>query len=128
MSRKFFLSISLALIALVIFATLSPLGLRPHMGGATVERFGAFGLIGLALGMAFPRRFWLVLGIVMLTAVGLELLQLLTPDRHGRLIDAWVKLAGGVSGVCASWLALRLLPLVGGPRLFEPVAARANSD
>lgn len=128
MSRKIFLSLSLALIALVTFATLSPLGLRPHMGGATVERFGAFGLIGFALGMTFPRRFWLVLGIVIVTALGLELLQLLTPDRHGRLIDAWVKLAGGVAGVCASWLALRLLPLVGGPRLFEQAVAPTRSD
>jgi hypothetical protein len=29
----------------------------------------------------------------------LEAMQLLTPDRHGRLIDAAVKVAGGICGI-----------------------------
>jgi hypothetical protein len=38
-------------------------------------------------------------------AFGLEALQLLTPDRHARLLDALVKAAGGVCGIGIGQLA-----------------------
>jgi len=38
-------------------------------------------------------------------AISLELLQLLTPDRHARLIDATTKLAGGFIGLIAARIA-----------------------
>ena len=41
--------------------------------------------------------------------VGLEALQLLTPDRHGRVLDATVKAAGGCFGVCISQLGTFIL-------------------
>jgi len=46
-------------------------------------------------------------------AVILELAQTLTPDRHGTLIDALEKMAGGVTGIVLTkivqrqWLAKR---------------------
>lgn len=99
------------LIAAIVFATLSPLDLRPRTGYVGPEREVAFALLGCALAIAFPSRAWATLvGIVTLT-VGLELAQHLTPDRHGQLIDAIEKLAGGVlgwsAGVLFNWLRSR---------------------
>jgi len=86
--------------------TLSPIGLRPHLAGVSLERFGGFAVAGLLFGLAYPRHLWLVLLLVCGAAVGLEVMQHLTPDRHGEVRDAVVKLAGGVTGVGTSF-ALR---------------------
>jgi hypothetical protein len=37
-----------------------------------------------------------------MSAFGLEALQLLTPDRHSRLLEALLKAAGGVCGIGVS--------------------------
>ncbi|UGV25072.1 VanZ family protein [Rhodopseudomonas boonkerdii] len=82
----------------IAFATLSPIGLRPHLGDVSGERFLAFAALALLFGMAYPRHLWLVAFMVGGVAVGLEVLQHLTPDRHGRVPDALVKLSGGFAG------------------------------
>jgi VanZ family protein len=87
----------------IAYATLSPIGLRPHLGNVGVERFGAFAAFGLLFGLAYPRHFWLVLAMVLGSAGLLELLQRITPDRHGMLPDAEVKLIGGMAGVALSF-------------------------
>ncbi|WEX74934.1 VanZ family protein [Sinorhizobium numidicum] len=92
------------LLGLIAYSTLSPLDMRPRMGAwVHVERFGAFGLLGLLFATAYPRRFLLVLAVVMATAIGLELLQMLSTDRHARLVDIAVKAIGGACGVVAGW-------------------------
>ncbi|MDB5565420.1 MAG: hypothetical protein JWP84_1986 [Tardiphaga sp.] len=102
-----------AVLAFIVYATLSPLGLRPHLGsGVGAERFGAFAVVGLLFGLAYPKRLWLVLAIVLGTAVLLETLQYLTPDRHGRVADALVKLAGGAVGAGLSLVSNRALATI----------------
>ena len=64
---------------------------------------------GFAFGLAYPRRLVLIASLVLISAFGLEAMQLLTPDRHGRLIDAAIKAAGGVCGIGISQLALLVL-------------------
>jgi VanZ like family len=91
-------------LAFVIFATLSPIGMRPSIGNSHLEHFAAFGLIGLAFAMAYPSRILLIVAIVVGAVLGLEVLQLLTPDRHARATDAFVKALGGISGICAGQL------------------------
>lgn len=86
-------------LAFIVYATLSPIGDRPVVAGAQLEHFAAFALLGLAFGLAYPKRLFLVAAIILGSAFGLEALQLLTPDRHGRLIDALVKAAGGICGI-----------------------------
>lgn len=100
----------LAWVALLAIAaaTLSPLGLRPHMAPVAVERFGAFAVIGLLFGLAYSRHPWRVAVLISGVALGLELMQHLTPDRHGHLADALVKLAGGIVGVGLSLAITRL--------------------
>lgn len=96
------------LLGLVAYSTLSPIGMRPHIGTwVHVERFGAYGLMGFLFATAFPRRIPLVLGMVLGAAAGFELLQTLPADRHARLEDLAVKMAGAACGVGASWSAAR---------------------
>ena len=86
-------------LAFVVYATLSPIYDRPVIAPPQVEHFAAFAVVGLAFGLAHPKRVFLVASIILISAFGLEALQLLTPDRHARLLDALVKAAGGVCGI-----------------------------
>jgi hypothetical protein len=94
-------------LAFIVYATLSPIEARPVLVGAQVERFAAFAVLGLTFGLAYPNRISLVFAIVVGSAFTLETLQLLTPDRHGRLLDALVKAAGGTCGIGFSQFVLR---------------------
>ena len=96
-------------LAFIAYATLSPIDDRPAIAAPQFEHFAAFGLVGLAFGLAYPKRLIWVVAIVFGGAFGLEALQLLTPDRHGRLLDAAVKAAGGICGIGISRLAARIL-------------------
>jgi VanZ family protein len=86
-------------LAFIVYATLCPIDARPVLAGPQFEHFAGFALLGLAFGLAYPSRLLLVVAIVVGSAVTLEALQLLTPDRHGRILDALVKAAGGLCGI-----------------------------
>jgi hypothetical protein len=60
-----------------------------------------FALLGAIFPFAYPRRFNLVCCVVFFSAITLECLQTLTPDRHGTMIDAIDKLFGGAIGIFA---------------------------
>lgn len=98
---------ALALLAIIIFATLSPIQMRPHLAEANVERALAYVLLGFALAIGFPNRLYQVVIFVAVTAGMLELLQLIDPGRHARLIDALVKALAGVVGIVAGHLIVR---------------------
>jgi VanZ like protein len=100
-------------LAFIIFATLSPIGVRPSVSTPHLEHFAAFAVMGLAFALAYPNRILLVVLLVVGAALGLEALQLLTPDRHGRAVDAFIKALGGISGICVGQMfsfLLRLTP------------------
>lgn len=98
-----------ATLAVIVFATLSPLGERPRLPMAVdLERSGAFLLAGLLLALAYPRRIWWLLALLPLAIIGMEWLQTFRPDRHGRVEDALVKLAGAALGLTLGWLASRI--------------------
>ena len=91
-----------ALLAFIIFATISHLQDRPTLSGsADLERIGAFAVLGGLFCLAYLRHTVLVCLIVLGSAALLEMVQLLTPDRHGRLLDAIEKMAGGAAGIAA---------------------------
>jgi len=107
-------------LAFVAFLTLSPIGLRPSIASSHLEHFTAFALIGLAFALAYPNRILLVVTVVVGAALGLEALQLVTPDRHARAMEALVKTLGGISGICAGQLAyflLRVRPIQSDPSI-----------
>jgi VanZ family protein len=98
-------------LAFIAYATLSPIDARPVLAGPQLEHFAAFALVGLVFAVAYPNRVVFVVIIVVGAALGLEALQLLTPDRHGRVVDALVKALGGIFGISAGQLVLFLLRL-----------------
>lgn len=103
-----------ALLALVAYATISPIQHRPTLPmPVTWERFGIFVSLGILFCLAYPRHLILVCLIVFGGAATLEFLQLLTPDRHGQIIDLAQKIAGGVAGIGLGQALLRF------PRWFR---------
>jgi VanZ family protein len=85
--------------------------MRPEMRNyAHVEHIISFAVVGVLFSLAYPRRTILVCCIVFGGAALLEILQTLTPDRHGTLPDALEKMAGGAMGII---LARRMLQLAG---------------
>jgi VanZ family protein len=88
------------LLAFIAYATISPIQDRPTLPASTsFEHLAAFAILGALFSLAYPQKVVLVCLIVLGSAVLLELLQLLTPDRHGRVPDAIEKIAGGVVGI-----------------------------
>lgn len=88
------------LLAFIAYATVSPIQERPTLLTSTnFEHLAAFALLGALFSMAYPRQVALVCLVVLGSAILLEALQLLTPDRHGRVADAIEKAAGGVFGI-----------------------------
>src|SRR5664279_6660283 len=86
-----------------IYYKLAPLLMRPGMRSyAHFEHVIAFAVFGVLFAFAYPRRLIFVCSIVFISAVALEYLQTLTPDRHGRLVDAFEKVAGGALGILAA--------------------------
>jgi VanZ family protein len=99
MNQRLSLVAAWLVLAFIAFATLSPIQDRPVVAGPQFEHFAAFALMGFAFVRGYPNRLLLIIALVVGSAFALEALQLLTPDRHGRLIDALVKAGGGLSGI-----------------------------
>lgn len=97
-------------LAAVAFATLCPVELRPHVSSPDLERFATFAALGLIFGFAYAKKgVWFALGIVVGSAFGLELLQLIDPSRDGRLADALFKATGGILGSVTGHLVRLML-------------------
>jgi VanZ like family len=91
-------------IAFIAFAALSPIGLRPHLANVGYEHVAAFAVAGLLFGLAYPRHIVLVIVLVLGSAALLELLQLITTDRHACFLDLGQKLLGGSVGIAIAWV------------------------
>jgi len=118
-------------VAAIVFATLCPIGLRPHLASANQERIGAYFVLGFLLALTFRRHWKLVALAVALIAIGLEAGQLLVPGRDARVADAVVKALGGLLGVGAGNLAFpvkRLLTRRAPQGVALAVAGRTEAD
>jgi VanZ family protein len=83
-----------------IYYKLSPYLMQPEMKTyAHLEHVIAFAMLGALFSFVYPRRAIMVFCLVLGGAVVLEILQTLTPDRHGTLVDAVEKMAGGAAGI-----------------------------
>ena len=102
------------LTAAVTFATLGPARLRPHSDlGQDGEHALAFVLVGLAFGLAYPRRRLLTASMAIILIGVLELLQLWMPGRHARLQDFVVDALAACAGIAVAAAlrrAMRLMP------------------
>lgn len=103
-------AVAWASLAFITYVSLSPLHERPQMSSsANIEHIAAFAFLGFAFCAAYRDRMTLVCSVVLGSAVVLELLQKLTPDRHARLLDESEKVVGGLLGILLASMALRLL-------------------
>jgi VanZ like family len=90
------------LLAFVAYATISPIQDRPiFFASPNFERLAAFAVLGALFCLVYPRHIVLVCMLVLGSAVLLEIAQQLTPDRHGRIHDAIIKMTGGALGIVA---------------------------
>lgn len=102
------------LVVVVIFATLSPLALRPILTrDADLERFLAFAGLASCFVFAAPRRWLPILAFLILFGGALEAAQNLRPDRHGLWHDFDWKAAGACVGAALALTAHRLLRWLG---------------
>ncbi len=89
-------------LAFIAYATISPIQDRPSLPmPSSFEHLAAFAVLGALFCLVYPRHIALVCLIVFGSAVVLEIMQQLTPDRHGRIHDAIIKMTGGALGVVA---------------------------
>jgi VanZ like family len=102
MPRKLMTIVAWALLAFIACATISSMQSRPTLlASPELERLAAFEMLGLLFCLAYPRHFILICLVVLGSAVLLEIAQHLTPDRHGRIRDAIIKVVGGALGIAA---------------------------
>jgi VanZ family protein len=120
MSQRFIVVAAWLSMAALAYATLTKVGfvysiyfkLAPFLHAkmttyAHFEHVIAFAFLGALFYFAYPKRIIFVFGVVAVSAVTLEYLQTLTPDRHGTLIDASEKIVGGALGILAARAMLR---------------------
>ena len=108
MIRKLVVFAAWTAFGVICFVTLSPMALRPQTGEPRLERFVAYAVLGALFMAAYPRHFIRLAVFLALAALGLEALQHLTPDRHGRMADATQKVLGAWAG-CAALRSLHVL-------------------
>jgi VanZ family protein len=102
MFQKFITIAAWVFLAFIAYVTISPIENRPTLPTSTsFEHLAAFVVLGALFCLAYPRQIALVCLIVLGSAVLLEFMQLLTPGRHGRILDAVEKMAGGAAGITA---------------------------
>ncbi len=106
-------------LAAIVFVTVSPIELRPHdVLPVNTDRAIAFAVVGGLFVTAYPRH-WLLVGLaIVLSAIGIEWLQELSPTRHARLDDALVKAVGALCGVVAARAGLLLVDRVQRSRII----------
>jgi len=93
------------LLVMIVFFSLSPASYRPVTQlGHNPEHFLAHVLLGLAFGIGYAKRWWLlVLSLVALTGA-IEFAQLFVPGRHARLKDLVINAGAACLGIGLAWL------------------------
>ena len=104
-----FRGLAWALIAAIFDLSLVPPSLRPVISAPhDFEHFAIFALCGVAFGLGY-RAAYLFQATALVAFSGLiEILQLLTPGRHARMIDFTVDAIAICVGVLIAWLVLKI--------------------
>lgn len=92
-------------LAFIVFATVSPIDLRPHdFLPVDLDRALAFAVLSFLFVIAYPRHWKLCALLMVVATLPIEMLQYLSPSRHPHLIDAAIKAAGATIGILAGWM------------------------
>ena len=93
-----------------IYYKISPYLMRPEMKTyAHFVHIIAFAILGAVFSFIYPRHTIRVCCLVLGGAAVLEILQTLTPDRHGTWVDALEKMVGGAAGIFFTKGVIRLM-------------------
>jgi VanZ family protein len=107
MAQKLVAVVAWALLCFLAHASVSPIGARPTLPASTsLEHIAAFATVGFLFHLAYPRHVMFVWLVVIGSAALFELIQLVTIDRHARLVDAFEKMVGGSVGMFLGRAAL----------------------
>lgn len=105
MLEKVAVGLGTCFLLVTIFASWSPPGLRPVTSFSVGwEHIAAFGILGGCWGFAFPRRTFQLMLLLVMTAIILEVGQIVVPGRHARLIDVATKIVGAGVGTLIALL------------------------
>ena len=117
MRKKQLIAATVICLALIAYATLTKLTGRPALVGhheaywiVVIERFSAYGLLGLLLAFLLPGRVAVTCSLVAGVAILLEVLQIFIPSRDPSFFDVVQKAAGGITGVLLAQTILAFLP------------------
>lgn len=107
MPLRLFRALTWILIALILVLSLVPPSLRPVTGAPhNLEHFAIFALCGFCFGLGYGIRLTPAIGLAAFSAV-VEVLQLLVPGRHARLVDLVVDSLACGAGMLIAWLVIR---------------------
>lgn len=95
-----------SLLALIAYATLTPINRRPVVAEQRYEHLGAFALLAFAFCNAYPSKFLPVISSLLGVTIILEMSQTIVPGRHARVIDAAQKCAGLLIGAAFAYLLI----------------------
>ena len=110
-------------ILIVLLVTLVPIGWRPATGlSPNIERFCAMAAVGALFAAAYPRRFWLIVLTLSLTAAMVEPLQFIAAGRHPSLRDVEFKSLGVAIGAVLGYAVASVTGLTPGPTDPAPEA------
>jgi VanZ family protein len=110
------------LLAIIAFLSLSPPSYRPVTAlGHSLEHFSIHLLLGVAFGVGYARRWWLLVFVLVGFMSAIEFTQLFVPGRHARLKDLVID-----AGAACLGLGLARLGKVVTSVLFRPSAHRGH--
>jgi VanZ family protein len=111
LSRRVAPILAWVVLAFLIYATVSPLAIRPDfLASTTNQHLAAYAALTMLFCQAYPRRVRLLFLLVIAGILLLETAQVFLPDRHARIRDIVEKTMGAIGGICIAkvWLHARV--------------------
>jgi len=107
--QKIFQAAAWLLAATIVVLSLGPPSVRPVTGAThDLEHLLIFLATGIAFGLGYPRRGWLLTIALPIFAAAIEVAQNWVPGRHARMSDFLVDAAASCLGVGLSYASLKL--------------------
>jgi hypothetical protein len=107
--QRIFQAAAWLLAGTIVVLSLGPPSVRPVTGAAhDLEHLLIFLATGMAFGLGYPRRVWLLTIALPTFAGAIEVAQNWVPGRHARMSDFLVDAAASCLGVGLSYASLKL--------------------
>jgi predicted ABC-type exoprotein transport system permease subunit len=101
-----------AMLAVVLFFSVSPLAMKPDdLFSIPVDQFVSSALLSVLFILLYPGRIGIILIGALLLPLLTEVAQFSLPDRYGYAPDIVVKTLGALFGVALGWAWIKTRPL-----------------